>query len=62
LVLKLHLAAQRNDAYMMNLLKEQIALIQINDESLKKAVAAINIGNYSLALAYEADALLKSAA
>jgi len=62
LVLKLHLATRRNDLAMMNSLRERIGRLQVVDARLNKAVVALSERNFSLALSYETDALLKLAA
>lgn len=58
LVLKLHLAAQKKDTHLVDLLNKEIARLQISDGKLQKAVDAINQRNFALAAIYEADALL----
>lgn len=62
LVFKMHSAAQREDLTTMNSLRERIAKLQVTDERLAKAVVALDERNFSLAVAYETDALLKLAA
>lgn len=62
LVLKLHSATQREDLAVMDSLRKQIAKIRIVDEKLEKAVVALAKRDFSLALSYETDALLKLAA
>ena len=62
LVLKLHSATQKEDLARMNSLKERIAGLQVVDAKLDKAVVALGDKNFSLALTYETDALLKLAA
>lgn len=62
LVLKLHLATQKEDLATINSLRAKIAGIQVVDVKLEKAVAAIGEKNFSIAIDYEADALLKLAA
>jgi len=61
-VLKLHSAAQKEDLATMNSLKERIANLEVVDTGLEKAVMAIDKREFSLALTYETDALLKIAA
>ena len=62
LVLKLHSATQKEDLATMNSLRKRIAGLQVVDARLDKAVVALGEGNFSLALTYETDALLKLAA
>jgi len=62
LVLKLHLATRKKDRATMDLLRDQIAGLQIVDPALDKAVVALRENNFSLALSCEANALLKLAA
>jgi tetratricopeptide (TPR) repeat protein len=62
LVLKLHSTTRKEDLARVKSLREQIAEIRIVDERLDKAVVALDERNFSLALAYETDALLKLAA
>jgi tetratricopeptide (TPR) repeat protein len=62
LVLKLHSATQKEDLATMNSLRERIAGLQVVDARLEKAVVALGKRNFSLALTYETDALLKLAA
>lgn len=62
LVLKLHSATQKKDRATMNSLRAEIAGLQVVDVRLEKTVAALGEGNFSLALDYETDALLKLAA
>jgi tetratricopeptide (TPR) repeat protein len=62
LVLKLHSATQKKDLATMDSLRERIAGLQVVDARLDKAVVALREGNFSLALTYETDALLKLAA
>ena len=62
LVLKLHSATRKKDLATMNSLMEQIAGLQIVDAGLENAVVALGDRNFSLALTYETDALLKLAA
>ena len=62
LVLKLHSATRRDDLAVINSLRKQIAELRIVDEGLAKAVVALGQRDFSLALASEADALLKLAA
>ncbi|MCX7013122.1 MAG: hypothetical protein NTW86_11300, partial [Candidatus Sumerlaeota bacterium] len=62
LVLKLHTATQRRDLATINSLREQIARAPVIDVRLAKAIAALGEGDFPLALAYEADALLQLAA
>ena len=59
LVLKLHLATQKNDATVIKSLKERIVGLNVMDARLEKAIVALGERNFSLALTYEADALLK---
>ena len=46
----------------MNSLKEQIAWLRVENAGLEKAVVALAEGDFTLALTYETDALLKLAA
>ncbi len=62
LVLKLHSAAQKKDVAMITFLSNRIAGLQVVDAKLDKAVAALGKRDFSLALTYEVDALLKLAA
>ncbi len=62
LVLKLHSATQQEDLARMKSLRERIAGLQVVDPRLDKAVVALGGKNFSLALSYETDALLKLAA
>jgi len=62
LVLKLHSATRREDLAVMDSLKKQIAALNIAYTGLEKAVIALGERNFSLALNYETDALLKLAA
>ncbi|MEK7699940.1 MAG: hypothetical protein AAB332_06000, partial [Planctomycetota bacterium] len=62
LVLKLHSATRKKDLAMMNSLKEQIAWLRVENAGLEKAVVALAEGDFTLALTYETDALLKLAA
>jgi tetratricopeptide (TPR) repeat protein len=62
LVLKLHSATRKKDLAVMDSLKKQIAKIGIVDERLEKVVVALAENNFSLAISYEVDALLKLAA
>ena len=62
LVLKLHSATQKEDLARMNSLREQIAGLQVVDATLENAVVALGKRDFSLALIYETDALLKIAA
>lgn len=62
LVLKLHSATRKEDLATMNSLRERIAGLQVVDASLEKAIVALGERNFSLALTYETDALLKLAA
>jgi len=62
LVLRLHSAARRSDDATMESLMEEIAKLQVEDVRLEKAVVALRERDFSLALTYEADALLKLAA
>ena len=58
LVLKMHLAAQKKDLNTINSLRMRISKIRVVDVKLEKAVAAIDEGNFSLAIECETDALL----
>ena len=58
-VLQLHSAIRREDLAVMDSLRKQIAEIRIVDEKLEKAIVALDDKNFSLALDYETDALLK---
>ena len=62
LILKLHSATLREDLAVMESLRKQIAKIRIVDKSLEKAVMALGERNFSLAVTYETNALLKLAA
>lgn len=62
LVLRLHLAARREDSNMINSLTKQIAGLSIVDDGLREAVVALGERNFPLALTREIDALLKLAA
>ena len=62
LVLKLHSATRKKDLAMMKSLKEQISGLQVENVGLEKAVMALGKWNFTLALTYETDALLKLAA
>jgi tetratricopeptide (TPR) repeat protein len=62
LILKLHLATLKEDLALMESLRKQIAEIRTVDESLEKAAMAIGEKNFSLAVTYETEALLKLAA
>ena len=62
LVLKLHSAARKSDIDAMRVLKEGIKAAEVVDATLEKAIVALHKKDFSLALAYEADALLKLAA
>ncbi len=62
LVLKLHTATLEEDIATKSLLMGQISKLQVVDVSLKNAVVALGEKNFSLALTYETDALLKLAA
>lgn len=62
LVLKLHSATQKEALARMNFLRERIAELKVVDARLDKAVVALGERNFSLALTYETDALLKLAA
>lgn len=62
LVLKLHSATQKEDLATINSLMAKIAGIQVVDLKLEKAIVAIGERNFSIAIEYEADALLKLAA
>lgn len=62
LVLKLHSATRKKDLAIMKSLKEQISGLQVENAGLEKAVVALCEGNFTLALTYETDALLKLAA
>lgn len=62
LVLKLHSATRKKDLAVMDSLRKQIAELQIVDARLEKAIVALGERNFSLALTYETDALLKLAA
>jgi len=62
LVLKLHSATQKKDLSTINSLRARIAGIQVVDFTLEKAVAALSERNFSLAIDYETNALLKLAA
>ena len=62
LVLKLHSATRKKDLATINSLRERIAGLQVVDARLEKAVVALGERNFSLALTYETDALLKLAA
>lgn len=61
-VLKLHCATQKEDLAVINSLKQRIAGLQVVDARLDKAVVALGERDFSLALIYETDALLKLAA
>ncbi len=62
LVLKLHSATRKKDLATMDSLRKRIAGLQVVDAGLEKAVVALGERNFSLALTYETDALLKLAA
>ena len=62
LVLKLHSATRREDIAVMHSLKKQIAELKVVDDKLEKAVLALEEKDFSRALTYETDALLKLAA
>jgi len=62
LVLKMHSAALIEDHTKMNTLRERIAQLQVVDAGLEKTVAALDNRDFSLALRYETNALLKLAA
>ena len=62
LVLKLHSATKREDLVVMNSLRKQISALKFTDVELEKVVVALGNRNFSLALSYETDALLKLAA
>ena len=61
-VLQMHSAARREDLATIDSLKKRIAEFQFVDDELEKAVVALSERNFSLALNYEANALLKLAA
>ncbi len=62
LVLKLHLAIQQNDHELTTSLRTKITGLHITDQMLEKAVSALDNDDFSLALKFETNALLKLAA
>lgn len=62
LVLKLHSATRREDLAVIDSLRKQIAGLQVVDDRLGKALVALDERDFSHALVYETDALLKIAA
>ena len=62
LVLKLHSATHREDIAVMHSLKKQIAELKVVNAGLEKAIVALEEKDFSHALTYETDALLKLAA
>ena len=62
LVLRLHSATRREDLAVIDSLRKQIAGLQVVDDRLEKALVALDERDFSHALVYETDALLKIAA
>lgn len=62
LVMKLHSATQKKDITTINALRARIAGLQVVDLRLEKIISALDERNFSLALDYETNALLKLAA
>lgn len=62
LVLKLHLAACRRDRATVNSLLARIHQMRVTDARLGKTITAITKGQFSRAITFEIDALLKLAA